>query len=297
MFFIGLWHLKKCRSFFILHPFLRNSKMTKTTTLLLLLLCALQTTSCTEKPDTIWHGKKCAVVLTYDDALNVHLDNAIPVLDSFLLRGTFYLWGNFEGCKNRLKEWRKAAETGHELGNHTMFHPCDASPKGREWVNKEKDLSQYSLERITEEIKSENTLLEAIDGKTKRTFAYTCGDRTIHGKSFINNMKNDFLAARAVRSEMHSLDKVDLYNVDSYGINGETGEQMIDLVKKARDSSKLLVFLFHGVGGEHSLNVDLSAHRQLLSFLKEHENEIWTAPMIEVAEHIKQFQAVFKQKY
>ncbi|HKZ66573.1 MAG TPA: hypothetical protein VJ111_09475 [Chitinophagaceae bacterium] len=38
-----------------------------------------------------WRGKKCAVVLTYDDALNVHLDNAIPLLDSFGLRGTFYL--------------------------------------------------------------------------------------------------------------------------------------------------------------------------------------------------------------
>jgi sialate O-acetylesterase len=264
--------------------------MNRTTTFLFILLIAIKTTSCTEKPDSMWHGKKCAVVLTYDDALNVHLDNAIPVLDSFLLRGTFYLWGNFEGCKNRLKEWRKASEAGHELGNHTMFHPCDATPKGREWVNKEQDLSKYTIERMTEEIKATNALLEAIDGKTKRTFAYTCGDMTIRGKSFINNMKSEFLAARAVRSAMHRLDKVDLYNVDCYGINGETGEQMIDLVKKARDSSELLVFLFHGVGGGHDLNVDLAAHRQLLNFLKENENEIWVAPMIEVAEHIKKFQ-------
>ena len=27
-----------------------------------------------------WNGKKCAVVLTYDDALNVHLNNAIVAL-------------------------------------------------------------------------------------------------------------------------------------------------------------------------------------------------------------------------
>lgn len=43
----------------------------------------------------VWNNKKCAVVLTYDDALNVHLDNAIPVLDSLGLKATFYLSGYF----------------------------------------------------------------------------------------------------------------------------------------------------------------------------------------------------------
>jgi hypothetical protein len=58
-------------------------------------------------------------------------------------------------------------------------------------------------------------------------------------------------------------------------------------VKKAQASGSFLVFLFHGVGGEHSLNVSLPAHRQLLNYLKQNENDVWTAPMIEVAEHIK----------
>lgn len=31
-----------------------------------------------------WQTKKCAVVLTYDDALNVHLDNVVPLLVSRL---------------------------------------------------------------------------------------------------------------------------------------------------------------------------------------------------------------------
>jgi len=38
-----------------------------------------------------------------------------------------------------------------------------------------------------------------------------------------------------------------LYNVDCYAMNGETGEQMIELVKKAMATNSLLVFLFHGV--------------------------------------------------
>ena len=40
--------------------------------------------------NAIWNQKQCAVCLTYDDALNVHLDSVIPVLDSLGLRGTFY---------------------------------------------------------------------------------------------------------------------------------------------------------------------------------------------------------------
>lgn len=38
-----------------------------------------------------WRGKKCAVVLTYDDAINQHLDNAAPLLDSLGLKATFYV--------------------------------------------------------------------------------------------------------------------------------------------------------------------------------------------------------------
>src|SRR6188508_3033860 len=69
-----------------------------------------------------WKGKKSAVVLTYDDALNVHLDKVIPLLDSLKFRGTFYLSGYFPGCRDRISDWRKAAGVGHELGNHTLFH-------------------------------------------------------------------------------------------------------------------------------------------------------------------------------
>jgi len=37
-------------------------------------------------------------------------------------------------------------------------------------------------------------------------------------------------------------------------------------------------------------NVSLPADRQLLQFLKQNEKDIWIAPMIEVAEHIKDWQ-------
>jgi sialate O-acetylesterase len=56
----------------------------------------------------------------------------------------------------------------------------------------------------------------------------------------------------------------------------------------------MLVFLFHGVGGEHDLNVSLPAHRQLLTFLHQHRQQLWVAPFLEVARHVKDYQQAAK---
>jgi peptidoglycan/xylan/chitin deacetylase (PgdA/CDA1 family) len=234
-----------------------------------------------------WNNKQCAVVLTYDDAIDVDLDNAIPALDSLKLRGTFYLIGSAPAVNKRLPEWRKAAQRGHELGNHALFHPCDGTLPGRGFVTPDNDMSKYTVSRAVGEIRANNTLLNAIDGKTARTFAYPCGDRQIGGVNFYDQLKNDFVAARGVTGGLQTAAQVQLDNIDCYMINGQDAKYMIDLVKQAQQSHTLLVFLFHGVGGGHSLNVDLAAHRQLLRYLKAHEKDIYIAPMVEVAEKIK----------
>jgi len=100
---------------------------------------------CEAQNSNPWNGKKCAVVLTYDDALNVHLDNAIPLLDSLGFKGTFYLSGYFPGCRDRLSDWQTAGENGHELANHSLFHPCTGGIPGRDWVKPDYDLSSYTM--------------------------------------------------------------------------------------------------------------------------------------------------------
>ena len=67
-----------------------------------------------QKKTTNWNGKTCAVVLTYDDALNIHLDKVIPALNSFHFQGTFYLITSYSVVTNRVPEWRAASEKGHE---------------------------------------------------------------------------------------------------------------------------------------------------------------------------------------
>lgn len=271
---------------------LKQEEFMKMTKFCIVLLAApIFTINVHAQPGIPWQGKQCAVVLTYDDALNVHLDNVVPLLDSSGLKASFYLTASFPGSRNRIADWKKAAANGHELGNHTLFHPCIGNQPGRGWVKQNYDMSRYTLQRMIDETRMTNIFLEALDGKKERTFAYTCGDMKIGDISFIDSMRNDFIAARGVRSQMHPISQVDLYNTDCYAINGESGEQMIALVKKAMETHSLLIFLFHGVGGEHSINVELPEHWKLLQFLKENEKDIMIAPMIDVARHIKDWQS------
>ncbi|HWJ25288.1 MAG TPA: polysaccharide deacetylase family protein [Flavisolibacter sp.] len=241
---------------------------------------------------TTWNGKGCAVVLTYDDGLNTDLKNVIPALDSFGLKGTFYISDYFNGLNAQISGWRTAAAHGHELANHTIWHACEGGRTGREFVSHDYDLRFYTVRRMTDEIKAMNNILKAIDGKSERTFAYPCGDTKIHDTAYIEGLKNDFIAARGVRPEMPAIDQVNLFNVGCYTINGQSGEELISLVRQAMQKHTLIVFLFHGVGGEHTLNVSLAAHHRLLQFLKDAQQEIWVAPMVNVARFIKNYQSL-----
>ncbi|QIP15209.1 polysaccharide deacetylase family protein [Spirosoma aureum] len=265
--------------------------MKKITVLSLLLLTHTLTFS---QNSTVWNGKKCAVALTYDDALLVHLDNVIPVMDSFGLKGTFYLSGYFPGFVNNIPRWRAAAVHGHELANHTLFHPCDGDRPGREWVKPANDLSKYTVQRMTDEIRMTNILLKTLDGQSTRTFAYPCGDTKIGDVDYFKTVEGDFVAARGTKSEMKPITEINFADIGSYAINGQTGEQLIELVKKAQETNSLLVFLFHGVGGGHSLNVALAEHNKLVRYLKQHESDIWVAPFIEVAQYAKTHQSKHK---
>jgi peptidoglycan/xylan/chitin deacetylase (PgdA/CDA1 family) len=241
-----------------------------------------------------WRGKKCAVVITYDDAINEHLDNAVPVLDSLGLKATFYITAFSTSMQTRLNDWKNIATKGYELGNHTLYHPCIGGT-GREWVSKQNDLRNYSVKRMENEVGMTNLFLQSLDGKTKRTFAFTCGDMKIEDSLFMNGMKNDFVAARAVRNEMHKINEIDLYNTDCYVVNNHSFEQMKEWVDKAIQSNSLLVILFHGVGGGNSLNVSVDDHRKILTYIKQQEKDVMVAPMLEVAEHIKDWQTRDKQ--
>jgi len=237
-------------------------------------LATLVSSECFADGGGYWNGKKAAVVLTYDDSLNVHLDTVVPALDARGFKGTFYITVNPEAFSSRVPEWKKAAASGHELGNHTLFHPCSANKPGRDWVSADYDLDKYSVKRMVEEIALTNRILESVDGLNERTYAYTCGDTYAGKSSFVEEIKPYFVGARGVANNFTKPGENDLFNINSFFVFEHNGRDLIAMTNKAIKDGSMIVYLFHGVGGEHSLNVSAEAHTQLLDFLKENQKQV-----------------------
>lgn len=230
-----------------------------------------------------------AVCLTYDDGLDCHLDVAEADLDKFGFKGSFYCTGYSASLRNRMQDWRALVEGGHELGNHSLFHPCQKIKDGRDtfaWVRHEYDLAFYSEEQIRNELMLGSTLLHAVDGQSDRTYAYTCSDYKVGKSSYIPIVKELFLAARGDGPIPTDMLKVDLHKLPSWGVDSPSGDELINYVKEAEQNGTMAIFMFHSVGGGY-LNVSRKAHEALLAYLDHNRERYFVAPLQDMARHIK----------
>ena len=241
-----------------------------------LLAAALSTVAVADDapPPYPWpNGARAAVSLAYDDALPTHLDTAIPALDRHGLRGSFYLVLSADTVRTRLADWRAAARTGHELGNHSLFHACSARGADRSWVAPAQDLDAMTAARVQAEVTLANTMLHAIDGSTEFTFTVPCGDRNAGDGDYVAGLAPHMLGiklgAGAVVADMRTLDR---HAVPV----GSTGADLIALVEAAGRQGTMVNFTFHGIGGDH-LAVPREAHEALLAYLAAHRDIYWTA--------------------
>ena len=232
-------------------------------------------------------GAVAAVSLAYDDAVPSHLDHAIPDLDRHGLKGTFYLTLASDTLDLRQEEWRAAAARGHELGNHSLFHPCAKSKAGREWVEPWHDLDQIPSQAMVERIRLANLMLKALDGRTERTFTPPCGDLEAGGKNYVALVKPMFVAVRVsgsgVITEMETMDP---YAVPVEGPVGVDGAHLVALVEEAGRLGTMVNFTFHGIGGDH-LAVSRQAHDELLQFLADHRDRYWTDTFLNIMQYVK----------
>lgn len=232
-------------------------------------------------------GARAAVSLGYDDALDSQLDHVVPALNRRGLRASFYIPINGPTLPRRQDEWKAAAAAGHELGNHSLFHGCSAKGAGRSWVLPHRDLEKQTAAQVQEQILAANTWLQALDGKTRRTFTPPCLDLQAGGQDYVTALRPHFVAYRAATPALVTDSAaLDPYAVPVYFVEGWTGEQLIALVEKAAAQGALASLLFHGVGAEH-LSVTREAHDQLLDHLARHKDRFWTDSMVNIMENAR----------
>jgi len=231
---------------------------------------------------------KVLVSLTFDDALEAHLDNAMPALEVHGLHGTFYLNLGSPAFAARQRDWVAAAKRGHELGNHTIFHPGVST---KVWVTPGIALEHYNLDRMRQELAVANRWLQALDGRERRSFAFPCSNPWLgeHGwprrllarlgldrtrvAGWIDRSGLDFgsrrldytpvarelfVAARCGGIAPDSLPALpeDWHRVRAVDGDGADLSSLRSALETAVGRTRWAVFVFHGVGGGHRLNVE-----------------------------------------
>ncbi|EMI17901.1 deacetylase family protein [Rhodopirellula maiorica SM1] len=244
------------------------------------------------------------ISLTFDDALDVHLDNAVVELNDAGLRGTFYAHLSAESLFKRATDWRAVAAAGHEIGNHTVFHPA---AEDKNWVTTGNAIEYYTLDRMRMELDLANRWLESIDSCTDRTFAFPCSNPTIgrpgplvracnhYGlrftrwpgmiqragldfgstcQSYAPLLPEYFVAGRGggLTFEMTPppIKAFDQYQLPSAACDGHSTKQMQDFVGRCLDAESWAILQFHGIGGGHHMDCSLENFRQLTRWIADH---------------------------
>lgn len=240
------------------------------------------------------NGQRCAVTLTYDDAVPVHHHAVAGLLAANGLAATFNLDAQSDFTEDPYV-WRAVASLGHELGNHTLFHPCRREPRERfGWLAPDYDLCEYTPQRWLDEVRVANCLLRMIDGESDRTFGNTCCNTSI-GRDENEVDLADLITRLFVAGRGACSNRVVQPTSLHYGALGHfdgDAKTFLDLrgsIERAVDVGGWIIFMFHGVGaGTHTYFIEEDEHSRLLAYLAEKSAKIWTCSMVKVATYLKQ---------
>ena len=160
-------------------------------------LVAIQVSFAQSQAAFVWpDGKQVAISLTFDDARESQVEVGTTLLDQFGVKGTFYVVPSV--VERKLEGWKKAVSNGHEIGNHSLNHPCSGNFP---WARK-KALENYSVEQIRDELIEANKEIQNLLGVQCNVFAYPCGQTFVgrgkETKSYVPVIADLFFTGRGL---------------------------------------------------------------------------------------------------
>lgn len=209
------------------------------------------------------------VCLCYDDALPVHREAVGPALAERGMRATFYVPAARDDLHREIEGWRRLARLGHELGNHSCWHPCRTRA---EWAWKPPyRLEDYDAERIRDELLLANRILRLIDGRTERSYGATCGDLSCGpggGMPFLDRIRDLFSGVRAGLDDRPMTGPAP-FVLPTRSIDGETSADVIAALQSMRElEDGWMLLSLHGVGaGTHAGFMDAREHGDLIDWI------------------------------
>lgn len=231
-------------------------------------------------------GKKMAISLTFDDARGSQATAGVPLLDEYGVKGTFYLVP--AAAKKQLEGWKKAVATGHEMGNHSLHHPCS----GNFVWSRGNALETYTLDKMRAELTETNREIRDMLGVTPVSYAYPCGHTFIgRGRgtqSFVPLISEMFVTGRGWLDEAPvDPSYCDFAQLTGMETDGKDFDQILPLIEAARKSGQWLVLAGHEMAESGPQTTRLAMLRKLCAYAKDPANGIWIAPVSEVANYVK----------
>ncbi|MBX3014908.1 MAG: polysaccharide deacetylase family protein [Caldilineaceae bacterium] len=233
-----------------------------------------------------------AVSLTFDDGLASQLNLAIPMLDKYNLQATFYV-NPRDNYQEQLIPWRAAAATGHEVGNHTISHPCSKnfafiSDNGR------RGLEEMSLADMEQEIVEAGRRISAvIPAQTAVSYGYTCYQpfvgRGANRQSYVPVVAKHCVAGRGRGERPNDPRYCDLWYLWSTPCERMTGAELVGLAEQAATQGRWTILTFHGINEGH-LSVAAGDLEELCSYLAHNRERLWTAPVATIAQRVQHYQ-------
>jgi hypothetical protein len=118
----------------------------------------------------VWPDRhRAAISLAFDDARASQLSCGLPLLDRLGVCATFFVLP--EAVARTKSEWRRVVARGHEIGNHTVTHPCSANFA---W-SRGNALERMTVADFRSEVSEANRQLRRVLGLEPTVFAYPCG--------------------------------------------------------------------------------------------------------------------------
>lgn len=229
-------------------------------------------------------GKQAALSFTFDDARQSQLANAIPCLNEYDIKATFYVLQ--KNVEKNVAGWQSAVQQGHEIGNHTVTHPCS----GNFSHSRHRALEHFSWPQMEDEIIEANQLIEETLGVLPQTFAYPCGNSFVgrgrNLQSYVPLIAQYFKAGRATLNSSNVKGICDAYHLHAVGIDRAEPANLKLLIDQARANNDWLIFYGHELGDDDGRGLATDALDEVCRYARQFD-DLWIDTVAAIASTVE----------
>lgn len=232
-----------------------------------------------------FNNKKAAVTLTFDDGIPGQYAVAVPLLDKYGFKGTFFM--TMAIVNSQHIDWKvidKAAQEGHEIANHALTHP---------------HFIKISLDTIAmESVQANLQMNKLLPSQKMITHAYPFGEgggNTDKDRAIRATVASYFIGARATRNKPYAYNPYDFAktNDDYYNINSEMIADSASMANFAKNIDETIAVggwfcpTYHGIH-DGWIITPTAVFEKHLAELNDRKQSVWIAPFKNVIQYHKE---------